>query len=572
MFSLMSNQYSSDDEQAALDFVIVGAGPVGLYALLHLRQRGFRCRVIDAAGDVGGVWYWNRYPGCRVDVESFEYGYTFDAELDRAWRWKERYAGRDELLDYFRFFADRFDLHRDITLKTRVDSAIFNESRAGWTVRTSGGEQIETRFVIMATGFVSAPNEPSFPGLADYTGQALHSAQWPAEPVDFAGKRVAIIGTGSTGVQLTPVIAETAAEVVVFQRTPPYSVPLRNEILSDEAIDAVLNLRDEWRDLQRSSPAGMVALHGKPVLPVKGLWAEATEEERRTTFQTRWDNGGLLLTLGNFGDITVDRAANDYAREYWIEQTLTRIDDPALASKVIPRYPIGTKRLTCDTGYYEALQRDNVQLVDVRADPIETFTEKGLRVGGVEHEFDIVCMATGFDAVVGAMLRMDIRGRDGRRIQDHWSEGPQTALGMMTTEFPNLFFVDGPQSTAGFVVPALVAELCSEWIGDLVARMDADGERVVEPSSELQSAYTNEVVTMADGTLMYETDSWYLGANIPGRPKRPLIFMGGYPAYRTWLEAARGNGWSEFVLGKGPGPSRESIGTPATTGRASTPV
>ncbi|MHA6797469.1 flavin-containing monooxygenase (plasmid) [Pseudonocardia bannensis] len=536
-------------KRSTTDVVIVGAGAAGLYALYRLRKEGYACRVFDSADGVGGTWHWNRYPGCRVDVESVEYNYMFDPELDQEWEWSERYAAQPELLSYFNHVADRFDLRQDITLETRVESAVFDEESSSWDIRTDRGHAVRSRFLIMATGFLSAPSKPAFEGLEDFAGEVYHSGTWPREEVDFNGKRVAIIGTGSTAVQMTPIIAEQAAHLTVFQRTAPYIIPLRNCPMPAEYLDRVKANYDKWRAAQRQHPTGALALNFDIGAVETRLWNELTLEEREAGFNVRWENGGLALLLNTWPDLFVNPVANETVAEWVREKTRERIHDPELAEVMMPRdFPFGTKRLIADSGYYEAFARDNVELLDAKANPIERFSKRGLIAGGQEYEFDVVILATGFDAVTGAMLRVDIRGRRGLPVAEHWSTGPRTALGLMTAGFPNLFFLDGPGSPAPLYHPILLSELQTEWITNAFAHMRDRGASTIEPTDTLEHEYSEHLDEIANATLFPRANSWYMSANIPGKPRKCLMYLAGGLEYRRRINEAAAKCYSGFLF------------------------
>lgn len=431
---------SGSDRRATpdVDVVVVGAGFAGLYALHKLRSNGLRVRVFEAGPDVGGTWYFNRYPGARCDVESVDYCYSFSDALQREWDWSEKYATQPEILAYINWVADRLDLRRDITLNARVNSAVLDEAQLRWTVTTEAGERVTARFCVMATGPLSAAMTPPFPGLDTFAGQVYHTAAWPHEPVDFTGKRVAVIGTGSSGIQSIPIIAEAASQLYVFQRTPNYSVPAGNRPLSDsDRAEVKAHYAERRRMSWRSGGGSPHVAHPK-------LTMEATPEERREAFEKRWELGGVLFSK-TFADQMIDPVANEEARKFYEEKVRAVIDDPALADLLIPNdHPIGTKRICTDSNYFQTFNRPNVKLISVRKTPIMSIDATGINTTDAHYDLDAIVLATGFDAMTGALAKIDIVGRDGRRLSDDWSGGPRTYLGLGVDGFPNLFLVSGP--------------------------------------------------------------------------------------------------------------------------------
>ena len=431
-------------DTAEYDVIIVGAGFAGLYMLHRARGLGLSVRVLEAGGGVGGTWYWNRYPGARCDVESMEYSYQFSDELQQEWQWSERYASQPEILEYLNHVADRFDLRRHIPFDTRVEEAIFDETTDRWTVRTDDGLPMSAHFLIMATGCLSSANTPAFPGRETFAGPMFHTGRWPHEPVDFTGQRVGVIGTGSSGVQSIPVIAEQARELVVFQRTATYAVPAHNHPLDDDEQTAIKADYAEFRARNSQMPFALGSRN--PLNEVSAL--AVASDERTRAYEDRWQHGGLPF-LGAFVDLLFDRQANDTAAEFVRRKIHQIVKDPVVADRLTPATVIGCKRLCVDTGYYATFNRDNVTLVDVSESPIEAITPTGLRVGDREYELDCLVFATGFDAMTGALLAVDIRGRQGRRLSDAWAEGPRTYLGLSVAGFPNLFLITGPGESFG---------------------------------------------------------------------------------------------------------------------------
>lgn len=544
------NQLKKNGENPDFDVVIVGAGFAGLYALHHLRnERGFSVRVYDAAGGVGGTWYWNRYPGARVDIESVEYSYSFSYELQQEWEWTERYPSQAEVLLYLNHVAERFDLNKDTQLNTRVNSAVFDEESNQWVIRTDRGDNVRARYCIMATGFVSAPNKPDFKGLETFKGKQYHTAKWPQEGVDFTGQKVGVIGTGSSGVQSIPLIAKQADQLVVFQRTPGYIVPLRNCPMTLEYRKNVKQNYGKWRRIERKAFGGYIALDFTPAEPNnKKLALEVSPEERREDFERRYQSGGLSY-YNTFPDIFTTKEANDTLVEFFQEKMKERVKDPAVAEKLIPKdYPVLMKRLVADNGYLETFNRENVTLVDVKETPIEEITSNSVVVDGKEYEFDSLVFATGFDAVTGAMKRIDIRGRNGKSLNDHWVNGPRNYLGLTIAEFPNLFMLDGPGSPGAFYQPILLSEYQVKWLGDCIEYMEQKDLTCIEPTIEAESEWVEHSAEVANSTLLPKAASWYMGANIPGKPIVSLMYIGGFPNYSRQCNKSAVLGYKGFTL------------------------
>ena len=524
------------------DALVVGAGFAGLYMLHRLRQAGFAVRAFEAGSDVGGTWYWNRYPGARCDVESMEYSYGFSAQLEQEWEWTERYAGQPEILRYANHVADRFDLRRDIDFDTRVLAATFDEAANRWQVETDAGEVVEARFCIMATGCLSSANLPDFDGRDSFRGDTYHTGRWPHHPVDFGGKRVGIIGTGSSAIQAIPVLAEQAAHLTVFQRTPNYSIPARNAPLD---ADYVRRIKARYPDLRARNyrmPAGFGSM-----MPSNETGAlEDDPEARRTNYEERWQRGGFTF-LGAYNDLLVDRNANDTAAEFVRERIRGVVDDPAVAELLCPDNVIGCKRPCLDTNYFETFNRDNVTLVNVRAAPVERITEGGVVTGGREYPLDCIIFATGFDAMTGSLLRIDIRGRGGRTLDDKWSAGPVTYLGLATAGFPNLFMISGPGSPSVLTNMITSIEQHVNWIADCLEYLRDGNVAAIEATAPAEDEWVAHVNAVADQTLYPTCNSWYLGKNIPGKPQvfMPLI---GFPPYVEKCDAVAAGGYEGFAL------------------------
>ncbi|MGE0701012.1 MAG: flavin-containing monooxygenase [Hyphomicrobiaceae bacterium] len=532
---------SADRDGAALDALVVGAGFAGLYMLHRLRGLGLRARVLEAGGGVGGTWYWNRYPGCRCDIESTQYSYQFSPELEQEWSWSERYATQAEILRYADHVADRFDLRRDIELGVRVVSARFDEAASRWTLRSADGRTWSARHCVMATGCLSAPIRPQIPGLQDFAGPVLHTGEWPHEPVPLAGKRVAVIGTGSSGIQSIPVIAREAAQLTVFQRTPSYSVPARNIELPPAVLAGIKAIYRQLRARAKLNPTGVLfdSSPGKAVATPPAL--------REREYERRWRRGGLTF-LGAYEDILTDEEANRTAAEFVRAKIRSIVGDPTLAEKLMPRSFIGARRLCVDMGYFETYNRPNVSLVDVSRQPIERLTATGVVVAGVEHPADIVVLATGFDAMTGALSRIDIRGRSGVALRDWWRGGPRTYLGLAVAGFPNLFTILGPGSPSVLTNMLPSIEQHVEWIGDCLAWTRARQLATIEATEAAEASWVAHVAELAAQSLRAREASWYLGANVPGKPRIFLPYTGGVPRYAAKCEEVAAAGYEGFAL------------------------
>jgi len=525
-----------------VDAVVVGAGFAGLYMLHRLRGAGFTAHGFEVGDGVGGTWYWNRYPGARCDVESLEYSYSFDDDLQREWEWTERYASQPEILRYLEHVADRFDLRRDIQFETRVTSAIFNETAARWTVMTDRDDVLSARFLITAMGCLSSANFPQIPGLDSFAGEVFHTGRWPHEDVDFTGKRVGVIGTGSSGIQSIPIIAQQAAQLTVFQRTPNYSVPARNAPLDPEEQRAVKERYGELRANNLLSPTGFGSR-----LPVpEHLALDVDEETRRKEFEARWDRGGFGF-LGSFLDLTLDKKANDTAAQFVREKIVDIVHDRDVAALLSPTQVIGCKRLCIDTGYFDTFNRPNVRLVDISDSPIEAITPTGIRANGEDHELDCIVFATGFDAMTGSLLRVDIRGRDGATLRDEWHAGPRTYLGLGVPKFPNLFIITGPGSPSVLTNMVVSIEQHVDWITECIERLRADEVRTIEADVDAADRWVEYVNSIADLTLFPTCNSWYLGANVPGKP-RVFMPLPGFPPYAEQCSHVAANGYEGFTL------------------------
>jgi cyclohexanone monooxygenase len=525
-----------------LDAIVVGAGFAGMYMLHRLRGLGLTVRVYEAGKGVGGTWYWNRYPGARCDVESMDYSYSFSEELQQEWRWTERYAAQPEILRYANHVADRFDLRRDIQFETRVRSAVFDEASRRWTVETDRGDRVSARFCIMATGCLSEPQVPDFKGLETFEGKWYHTGQWPHEGVDFTGLRVGVIGTGSSAIQSIPIIAQQATHLFVFQRTPNYSMPAQNAPLDPEYERWVKEHYADFRRQARESRVGFVVERSGD----SALAVPAAERERE--YEKRWRRGGLGFSAA-YTDLLVSQDANDTAAEFFRAKIRSIVRDPAVADLLCPRdYPLGTKRLCVDTGYYATFNRDNVTLVDVRTAPIEAITPKGVRTRKAEYAVDALVFATGFDAMTGALLDIDIRGRGGRRLREEWAAGPRTYLGLAIAGFPNLFTITGPGSPSVLSNMIVSIEQHVDWIADCLAYLRGHGHATIEPTAEAQEAWVQHVSDVGHTTLYPRAPSWYMGANIPGKPRVFMPYIGGVGVYRQKCDEVAAKGYDGFAL------------------------
>ncbi|WP_349269499.1 cyclohexanone monooxygenase [Mycolicibacterium parafortuitum] len=533
---------SNSAEVDVVDAVVVGAGFAGLYALHKFRSQGLSVRVFEAAPEIGGTWYFNRYPGARCDVESVDYCYSFSEELQQEWTWTEKYATQAEILRYMNWVADRLDLRGGITFNTRVTSATLDEQSLRWTVVTDTGETVTARFVVMATGPLSAALTPAFPGLDTFAGEVYHTAHWPHEPVDFTGKRVAVIGTGSSGIQSIPLIAEQAEHLYVFQRTPNFSVPAGNRPLTAEEVAEIKANYAERRRLSWRSGGG------SPHIAHPKLTMEVSAEERRAAFERRWDLGGVLFSK-TFSDQMIDEAANEEARKFYEEKVRAVIDDPALADLLIPNdHPIGTKRICTDTNYFQTFNRSNVTLVSVRNTPIESIDPTGITTSEAHYDIDALVLATGFDAMTGALDKIDIVGRDGRRLREDWADGPRTYLGLGVDGFPNLFLVSGPGAPAVLANMVLHAEAHIDWIADAIGFLDDHGYAALEATPESVDNWIAECNRRAEATLFPRANSWYMGANVPGKPRVFMLFIGGFAAYLDICAEVAAAGYKGFKI------------------------
>ncbi len=524
------------------DAVIVGAGISGLYLLHRLRRLGLSALVVDQATGIGGTWFWNRYPGARCDIESMTYSYSWSHELEQEWTWTERYADQPEILAYLEHVADRFDLRRDIRLGTRVAEATLDASGERWSIVCDGGDRLSAAFLIMATGCLSVPRIPEIPGIERFAGDLHHTGLWPHEGVDVAGKLVGVIGTGSSAVQAIPVIAEQAAHLTVFQRTANFSVPAWNGPLDAEAVSERKERYGMLRTLARTTSAG-----NPWNTRSQSVW-DATPEEREREFEKRYAVGGFCLHAA-YRDLFQDPAANDLLCEFLRTKIRERVHDPELAELLCPYdHPLGTKRMCVDTGYFETYNRDNVRLVSIRERPIDEITEHGLRIGEEQFTFDTIVLGTGFDAMTGALLAIDLRGRGGLSLREKWAAGPRSSLGLTVAGFPNLFTVTGPGSPSVLSNMMVSIEQHVDWIVECIAYLREHGIAAIEPSAAAEDAWMDHHRAVGDASLYPRAKSWYMGANIPGKPRVLLPYVGGVGAYRELCDTVAASGYEGFIL------------------------
>ncbi|MGW0689228.1 flavin-containing monooxygenase [Streptomyces sp. NPDC002754] len=525
------------------DVIVIGAGFAGLYQLHRLRALGFDTCVIEAGDDVGGTWYWNRYPGARCDIESVEYSYSFDADLEQEWDWSERYASQPEILSYIHHVADRFDLRKDVVLNCRVEALDWDDGAQRWTVRASDGAPRTARYVIAATGCLSVPSRPDFEGLADFAGRLLWTSHWPHEDADLAGKRVAVIGTGSSGLQTITAIAPLVGSLTVFQRTPSYAVPAHNGPNTARLTEARARY-PERRAVSRASSKGFDCDEEAQV-----LLTETEVEEIVRELDRRWDVGGLCFGSG-FSDLLKDAEANEAVAEYVRARIREKVKSPELAERLTPRtYPIASKRMCVDTGYFEVFNQDNVTLVDLAERPIARMTERGIRTeDGAAYDVDVIVMATGFDAMTGALNAIDIRGADGRSLREKWEHGPRTYLGLMSAGFPNLFTVTGPQSPSVLSNMMTSIEHHVDWITRALTHLRERGLHRMEADPDAEDNWVNTTNDLAHLTLMPQAASWYMGANIPGKQRVFMPFVGGVGLYRDLTDGIAVSHYHGFEL------------------------
>lgn len=533
-------QENADTDLIKLDMLVVGQGVGGMYMLHHARQMGLNVKAIEAGDNVGGVWYWNKYPGARVDVLSIDYCYSFSEDVMQEWTWSEKFAAQPEILRYFNFVADKFDLRKDVFFETRATAIVYDEACALWTVTTDKGLRFEVKYLVMATGPLSIPKGIDIPGVERFKGDVHLSGRWPKQPVDFKDKRVAVIGTGSTGIQIVPVVAQDAADLYVYQRTPSFTLPMHNAKLDAEYVAQVKTHYPKLRAIARNTPIGGIRpISSRPVFSVSA-------EEAERLMEDAWNRSGLDL-LGLFSDVLIDKEANDVVADFVRRKIKQVVKDPALAEELTPRdYPIFARRPCLDSGYYEAFNRDNVHLVNCLKTPIQEITENGILTEDGEVELDIVIGATGYDGLTGSMLALDVIGRDGRKLSEKWEAGAQSYLGLMMEGFPNLFVIAGANSPSALANYMLLNEQNANWIGDTISYMQDNGVAAIEPKREKELSFMQMVTAIADRLLISKANNWYVGTNIPGKPRFFPLFAGGLNRYAELCAAEVSGGFPGF--------------------------
>ncbi|WP_213774012.1 FAD-dependent oxidoreductase [Bradyrhizobium sp. dw_78] len=536
-------------KQAERDFdvIVVGAGFAGLYALHRLRSAGYSVRVLEAGDGIGGTWFWNRYPGARCDIESMQYSYSFSEEIQQEWNWSQLFAPQPEILSYINYVADKLDLRKDIQLNARVASATFDSENARWIVTTAQGDTLLASFCVMATGCLTVPLEPNIEDLDKFEGGLYRTSRWPHEGVDFAGKRVALIGTGSTGIQAAPVIAEVAEHLHVFQRTPNYSLPAGNRPMDPGYLK---DWKENYVDRRR---AALATRNNTLNNAGKRSGRDASPEEREREFEARWQAGGSSSGIGfmyTFTDMTRDQSVNDHASDFIRRKIAATVEDPVTADLLTPKhYGIGGRRICVDTNYYETFNRSNVTLVDARRDPIKRLTRTGLEnVSGTTYPFDVIVLAIGFDGMTGALLQMDITGQAGLKLSEHWKNGPRTYLGLALSGFPNMFLINGPGSPSVLSNMVTSIEQHVDWITACIGHVKASGKNTINVSKTAEADWFDHVNETAAGTLIPNSDSWYLGANVPGKPRFFMVYLGGAAKYKEIIDKAASGGYEEFNL------------------------
>lgn len=539
-----ANALASDDR--CYDAIIIGAGIAGMYQLYRLRQLGLSVRVFETGSGVGGTWYWNRYPGARFDSESYTYGFSFSDELLQEWDWSEHFAAQPETLRYLNHVADKFDLRRDIQFNSRVSTARFHEATNRWDVTLDTGEHHTARFLITAIGPLSADTLPRLPGVENFHGASFHTYRWPHEPVNFAGKRVAVIGTGATGVQIIQTIAKDVAQLTVFQRTPNWCTPLNNRPISDDEQRKIKGSYPELFELLRQTP-GCYIHNADP----RGTF-EVTPEEREAFWEQRYGEPGFGIWQANFHDMLTDAKANALFSDFVARKIRQRVKDPVVAEMLIPKcHGFGTRRVPQETGYYEAFNLPHVKLVDVKATPIERITETGIRTNAADYDFDMIIYATGFDAITGAFDRIEFRGTDGQRLKDKWADGPKTYLGLQSAGFPNMLTIVGPHNASTRCNIPRCIEQNVDWVTDLLRHARDTGRTRLEATPEAETEWTRHIDELADGMLYSQIDSWATGinSNVEGRNVRRILqYQGGAPAYRAHCEQIASSGYAGMVL------------------------
>ncbi|MEC8148151.1 MAG: NAD(P)/FAD-dependent oxidoreductase [Pseudomonadota bacterium] len=523
------------------DAIVVGAGFAGLYMTHKFKKQGLTVKTFEAGADVGGTWYWNRYPGARCDVESWEYSFGFSSELEQEWTWSERYSPQPEILKYLQFVAKKFNLRDNISFGTKVVSAHFNENHATWEITTDSNNTFQAKYFVMATGCLSSTNIPKFNGLDKFSGQTFHTGNWPHEPVYFKYKVVGVIGTGSSSIQATPIIAKEAKQLFVFQRTPNWSIPANNEPLTKEKSDEIKSKYQELRQFQLKLPLAAQKA------PNRQSAFDVDDQTRKQTYEKFWDIGGLSF-LGAFRDIPTNPEANATAKEFIIEKLKAVVKNEKLLGKLIPDHHVGCKRPCSDTGYYETFNRENVELIDARDEKISSFTESGILTNAKEYKLDAVVFATGFDAMTGSLDKVEIIGRNGLKLKKKWEEGPKTYLGVGTAGFPNFFIITGPGSPSVLANMVVGIEHHVNWIGECVKHIEKNGFKNVDVLKEAEEDWVTHVNEVASRTLYTTCNNWYLGSNIPGKPRVFMPYIGGFPKYAEKVKTIVESGYKGFAF------------------------
>lgn len=532
-----------------VDILVVGAGFGGMYAVYKFREMGLKVQGFEAGGDVGGVWYWNRYPGARVDLPSIDYSFSFSREIEQEWTWSEQFAAQPELLRYFNFVADRLDLRPHFRFNTRVTRAAWDASQDLWRLTTQAGEVFEAPYCVMATGPLSVPKDPEIPGLERYRGELYRAAKWPHTPVSYAGKRVGVIGTGSTGIQIVQEIGPQVGELFVYQRTPSFTMPMRNQKLEPDYVAEVKRHYPVMREIARNSAVG-----GLRPQSTRAFFS-VTPAQRQVLLEDAWKNGGLAM-LGTFADLLINPEANEHVAEFVRGKIGEVVKNPVTAEKLKPKgYPIFARRPCLDTSYYETYNQPNVHLVDCLEDPIVEITEKGVRTRSGEIELDMLILATGYDGLTGALTAFDVVGRDGQTVNQHWKQGARSYLGLMMPGFPNLFMTTGPNGPAALANIVRISENDVDWYADLIRHMQKNGLATVEPTPEAEDRWMEHVYALGQRSLLTKAQTWYVGANVSGKPKGLSLYTGGFAKYREHCAAAAADGYRNFSFE----PVREAV-------------
>jgi len=525
-----------------IDLVVVGGGFTGIYMTHQAHELGLSVIAFERGTGVGGTWYWNRYPGLRCDVESVDYSYSFSPELQSQWTWTEKFPSQPEILRYLEWASEKLDVVKNFRFNTEVIAATWNDDTSRWTVTTDTGTVVEATYIVWGTGILSTPKIPQIPGLDSFAGELMNTATWPKDPVDFTGKRVAVLGTGSSGIQVIPIVAETAEHLFVLQRTPSYSLPAHNRPLPAERMKWIKDNYAQYRADARTSMIGCVTEN------IGKNFAELTPAQAEAELQRHYDYGSPMRFASAFNDIIADPDANTAAANFAKKSIRARVTDPVLAEKLIPDYFITTRRLCIDTNYYETFNRPNVTLIDLREEPLTGITPTGFTTSAGEHKIDMLILATGFDAVTGTLRRIDITGRHGQKLADKWGVAPSTYLGLAVAGFPNMFIATGPGSPSALSNVVLSIEQHVEWISHMLADIRAKGITVFEPTAEAESGWVNHVAEVSDSTLLRYADSWYTGTNVEGKPRVNVIYLGGVGPYEAILQEVAADGYRGFAL------------------------